>query len=54
MIAMQTGKKLRKLSDEISSLTYRQIADELDYYANSHFEGIKAVLLQKDPEFLNQ
>ena len=54
MIAMQTGKKLRKLSDDVSRLTYKQTQDELDYYANSHFEGIKAVLLEKDPGFLSK
>ena len=54
MIAMQTGKKLRKLSDEVSKLTYEQTQAEMDYYANAHFEGIKAVLLQKDPGFLNR
>jgi len=54
MIAMQTGKKLRELPDDISKLTYQQTQDVLEYYANAHFEGIKAVLLQKDPGFLNQ
>jgi len=54
MIAMQTGKKLRELPDDISKLTYQQTQDALEYYANAHFEGIKAVLLQKDPGFLNQ
>lgn len=52
MIAMQTGKKLRKLPDDVSKLTHKQTKDELNYYANAHFEGVKAVLLEKDPEFL--
>ena len=54
MIAMQTGKKLRELPDDISKLTYQQTQDALEYYANAHFEGIKDVLLEKDPGFLNQ
>lgn len=54
MIAMQTGKKLRELPEDISKLTYDQTIEELDYYANAHFEGIRAVLLEKDPEFLNR
>ena len=52
MIAMQTGKKLRKLPDDVSKLTHKQTKDELNYYANAHFDGVKAVLLEKDPEFL--
>ena len=52
MIAMQTGKKLRKLPDDVSKLTHKQTKDKLNYYANAHFEGVKAVLLEKDPKFL--
>ncbi|KAL9979598.1 hypothetical protein ACROYT_G017279 [Oculina patagonica] len=54
MIAMQTGKKLRELPDDVSKLTYQQTQDDLDFYANAHFEGIKAVLLKKDSGFLDQ
>jgi len=53
MIAMQTGKKVRELPDDVSKLTYQQTQDALEYYASAHFEGIKAVLLQQDPGFLN-
>ena len=51
---MQTGKKLRELPDDVSKLTCQQTLDELEYYATAHFEGIKNVLLQKDPGFLDQ
>ena len=54
IMAMQAGRKLRKLPDEICRLTYEQNLAECEEYASAHFEGVRAVLEEKDPGFFNR
>ncbi len=53
ILARSTGKPLRDVSENVKSLTARQIAEERGALSERHFRALRRILEREEPEFMH-
>jgi len=51
VLAMQTGRPLKRVPHEIAAKTQAQIAAQVDAYARIHFAALRRILDREDPSY---